>query len=118
MQLTWLVLASVLAVGVGYVAVRRARRPAVVDWTLLCGSLFALATRDLFRTRERARPAHGDESATDGGSRQPVPESSAERSLRSSAAESRRRRPTADAVVRASRAASRRMVELTAPNIG
>jgi len=70
MQLTWLVLASGLAVGVGYVAVRRARRLALVDWTLLCGSLFALATRDLFRTRERARPAHGGESATDGASRQ------------------------------------------------
>jgi len=78
MRLTWLVLASVLAVGVGYVAVRRARRLAVVDWTLLCGSLFALATRDLFRTRERARPAHG-ESATDGGSRQSADSRSANR---------------------------------------
>jgi hypothetical protein len=84
MQLTWLVLASVLAVGVGYVAVRRARRLAVVDWALLCGSLFALATRDLFRTRERARPTHtGRESAADGASRRSASGQSANRSSRS-----------------------------------
>ncbi|UPV99390.1 hypothetical protein M0R88_12745 [Halorussus gelatinilyticus] len=72
MQLTWLVLASVLLVGVSYVAVRRARRPRVVDWTFLGASLFALATRDLFRTREQARPAHARrESAAESATRRP-----------------------------------------------
>ncbi|WP_135851610.1 hypothetical protein [Halorussus salinus] len=96
MQLTWLALASVLAVGVGYVAVRRARRLAVVDWTLLCGSLFALATRDLFRTRERARPAHGGESATDGASRRSADDQSGKHQSSGRRAPRRRNRGDGD----------------------
>ncbi|WP_128477633.1 hypothetical protein [Halorussus pelagicus] len=46
-----------LFVGVGYVVVRRAPRPRVVNWTLLGGALFALATRDLFRSREQGHPS-------------------------------------------------------------
>jgi hypothetical protein len=59
MQLTWLLPASLLFLGVGYVVVRRAPRPEFVNWTLLGATLFALATRDLFRSRERGRPATG-----------------------------------------------------------
>jgi len=57
MQLTWLIPASVLLVGVGYVVVRRAPQPRVLDWTLLGAALFALATRDLFRSREQGYPS-------------------------------------------------------------
>lgn len=57
MELTWLVASSMLFVGVGYGFLKRARRPRVVCWTLLGTSLFALATRDLFRSREQNRPA-------------------------------------------------------------
>lgn len=57
MELTWLVASSVLVVGSGYAFLRRAKRFRVVGWTLLGASLFALATRDLFRSRERGRPA-------------------------------------------------------------
>lgn len=56
MELTVLVASSVLFVGVGYVFVRTARRSRVVVWTLVCASLFALSTRDLFRSRERGPP--------------------------------------------------------------
>ena len=56
MELTWLALASLLFVGVGYAFVQRAPRPRFVRWSLLCTSLFAHATRDLFRPRERGPP--------------------------------------------------------------
>lgn len=59
MELTWIAAASLLFVGVGYVFVQRAPRPRFVRWSLLCASLFALATRDLFRPRERGPPATG-----------------------------------------------------------
>ncbi|WP_435179653.1 hypothetical protein [Halorussus sp. AFM4] len=55
MDPTWAI-AAIPLVGVGYVFARRARRTRVVCWTLLGASLFALATRDLFRSREQARP--------------------------------------------------------------
>ncbi|UPV73355.1 hypothetical protein M0R89_12455 [Halorussus limi] len=71
MELTWLIPASVLLVGVGYVTVRRAPRPRFVNWTLLGASLFALATRDLFRSRERGQSAPAArESATETANRQ------------------------------------------------
>lgn len=57
MELTWIAAASLLFVGVGYAFVQRAPRPRFVRWSLLCASLFALATRDLFRPRERGPPA-------------------------------------------------------------
>ncbi|MFC7081064.1 hypothetical protein [Halorussus caseinilyticus] len=57
MELTWLVPASILLVGVGYACFRLAQRTLAVGWTLLGASLFALATRDLFRSREQGRPA-------------------------------------------------------------
>ncbi|WP_137283382.1 hypothetical protein [Halorussus salinisoli] len=56
MELTWLVASSILFVGVGYGFVQRAQRTRAVGWTLLGASLFALATRDLFRSREQGRP--------------------------------------------------------------
>ncbi|NHN58098.1 MULTISPECIES: hypothetical protein [Halorussus] len=56
MDPTWVIAAAVPLVGAGYVFARRARRSRVVCWTLLGASLFALATRDLFRSREQARP--------------------------------------------------------------
>ena len=56
MDPTWAIAAAIPLVGVGYVFARRARRSRVVCWTLLGTSLFALATRDLFRSREQARP--------------------------------------------------------------
>ncbi|NEU57349.1 hypothetical protein [Halorussus sp. MSC15.2] len=66
MELTWLVASSILLVSVGYGFLRRARRTRVVCWTRLGASLFALATRDLFQSRERGRPAASPvgESAT------------------------------------------------------
>jgi hypothetical protein len=73
MDLTWVAATSFLLVGVGYVVVQTADRFRVVCWALLCASLFALSTRDLFRTRERGPPAttasgeptnRSDESAT------------------------------------------------------
>lgn len=57
MELTWIAAASLLCAGFGYVLVRRAKRFRVVCWTLLGASLFALATRDLFRSREQGRPS-------------------------------------------------------------
>lgn len=57
MDLTWLVGTSLLLVGIGYAFVQKAPRFRLVCWSLLCASLFALATRDLFRTREQGRPA-------------------------------------------------------------
>lgn len=57
MELTWIAAASLLFVGVGYAFVQRVPRPRVVRWSLICASLFALATRDLFRPRERGPPA-------------------------------------------------------------
>jgi hypothetical protein len=57
MDLTWVAAASFLLVGVGYAFVQQSRRFRVVCWVLLCASLFALSTRDLFRTRERGPPA-------------------------------------------------------------
>ena len=59
MDLTWVAAASFLLVGVGYAFVQTAHRFRVVCWVLLCASLFALSTRDLFRTRERGPPATG-----------------------------------------------------------
>ena len=59
MELTWVAAASLLFAGVGYAFVQRAPRPRFVVWSLLCASLFALATRDLFRPREQNRPAAG-----------------------------------------------------------
>lgn len=56
MDLTWAVAASLLVVGTGYAFVRTAHRLRVVRWGLLCASLFALATRDLFRPYEPNRP--------------------------------------------------------------
>lgn len=57
MELTWVAAASLVFVGVGYAFVQRAPRPRFVRWSLVCASLFALATRDLFRPRERGPPA-------------------------------------------------------------
>jgi hypothetical protein len=57
MDLTWVAATSFLLVGVGYAFVQTAQRFRVVCWVLLCASLFALSTRDLFRTRERGPPA-------------------------------------------------------------
>lgn len=57
MELTWLAGTSLLLVGVGYAFVQKAPRFRFVCWGLLCVSLFALATRDLFRPHERGRPA-------------------------------------------------------------
>ena len=56
MDPTWAIAAAIPLVGVGYVFARRARRTRIVWWTLIGASLFALATRDLFRSREQARP--------------------------------------------------------------
>lgn len=56
MELTWLFATSVLLFGGGYVFLQRAPRPRFVGWTLLGASLFALATRDLFRSRQQGRP--------------------------------------------------------------
>ncbi|USZ68876.1 hypothetical protein NGM10_03860 [Halorussus salilacus] len=83
MDLTLVAASSVLFVGVGYAFVRRARRSRVVVWALVCASLFALSTRDLFRSRERSRPGRtpsdgrsdrsaGRADATDDGSRPPL----------------------------------------------
>jgi hypothetical protein len=57
MELTWLAGTSLLLVGVGYAFVQKAPRFRLVCWGLLCVSLFALATRDLFRPHEQGRPA-------------------------------------------------------------
>ncbi|WP_276300607.1 hypothetical protein [Halorussus lipolyticus] len=57
MELTWIVASSLLCAGFGYVFVRRAKQFRVVCWTLLGASLFALATRDLFRSRQQGRPS-------------------------------------------------------------
>lgn len=57
MELTWLLATSVLALGVGYVALQYAPKPRFVRWTLLGAALFALATRDLFQSRQEGRPA-------------------------------------------------------------
>lgn len=56
MDPAWAIAGAIPLVGVGYVVARRARRTRIVCWTLLGASLFALATRDLFRSREQARP--------------------------------------------------------------
>ena len=56
MELTVLAASSLFLVSFGYVFVRRIKRLRVVCWTLLGVSLFVLATRDLFRSRERGRP--------------------------------------------------------------
>jgi hypothetical protein len=64
MELTSLAAASLFLVGFGYVFVRRVKRLRVVCWTVLGVSLFALATRDLFRSRERGRPAAAPRRAT------------------------------------------------------
>jgi len=88
MQLTWLIPASLLFVGVGYVVVRRAPRPRVVNWTLLGAALFALATRDLFRSRERGRPAPG--------AGEPPTETASGRATRRSANRSAPNRPPAN----------------------
>lgn len=66
MELTLLVAASVLVVGVGYVFVQRVPRSRFVYQCLLGATLFALATRDLFRPRERGPPVPGasDETST------------------------------------------------------
>lgn len=55
MELSWVAAGSVLLVGVGYVSVRQATRFRLVCWIVLCVSLFALATRDLFRPRNTGR---------------------------------------------------------------
>jgi hypothetical protein len=66
MELTWLFAGSVVALGVGYVVLQRAPQPGFVRWTLLSAALFALATRDLFQSRQRGRPAGGQvEGSTD-----------------------------------------------------
>ncbi|WP_135825645.1 hypothetical protein [Halorussus ruber] len=56
MEPTVLVTSSLVCVGLGYALLRRAMRFWAVRWALLGASLFALATRDLFRSRERSRP--------------------------------------------------------------
>ncbi|WP_135830578.1 hypothetical protein [Halorussus halobius] len=63
MELTWVAAGSALVVGLGYVSVRAAHRLRPVCWLVLCASLFALATRDLFRPRERGHPASGANEA-------------------------------------------------------
>lgn len=75
MELTLLAGSSVLAVGVGYALVRTARRTRPVVWAMVCASLIALSTRDLFRSRQRGRPesrsrhpsANRSRAVTDGG---------------------------------------------------
>ena len=62
MELTWLAGTSLLLVGVGYAFVQRAPRFRLVCWGLLCASLFALATRDLFRPHEQGPPASSADS--------------------------------------------------------
>jgi hypothetical protein len=57
MEPTVLVASSLVCAGLGYALLRRAMRFWAVRWTLLGASLFALATRDLFRSREQSRPA-------------------------------------------------------------
>ncbi|WP_132057722.1 hypothetical protein [Halorussus amylolyticus] len=61
MELTWFAGSSVLLLGVGYVCARRASRSPPAVWLVICGSLFALSTRDLFRSRERGRPRSEDD---------------------------------------------------------
>jgi len=56
MELTWVAAGSALLVCLGYVSVRAAHRLRPVCWLVLCASLFALATRDLFRPRQRGQP--------------------------------------------------------------
>lgn len=63
MELTVLAVSSVFLVGVGYAAVQKAQQSPLVAWTLVCASLFALSTRDLFQSRERGFP---DSESTDG----------------------------------------------------
>jgi len=99
MDLTWVAATSFLLVGVGYAFVQTAHRFRVVCWVLLCASLFALSTRDLFRTRERGPPAPtasreeptrpDDDSATRPG------ESPSRRTARADAADERDRPPLA-----------------------
>jgi hypothetical protein len=70
MELTWVAAGTVLLVCAGYVSVREAHRLRPLCWLVLCASLFALATRDLFRPRQRGQPVSeagesGSESTAD-----------------------------------------------------
>jgi len=66
MDLTLVAAGSLLLVGTGYAVVRRAHRFRIGWRALVCVSLFALATRDLFQPRERRSPAQrGDDQRAD-----------------------------------------------------
>lgn len=81
MEPTWVAAASPLAVALGYVLVRRARRSRAVTWALVCLSLVALSTRWLFDSRRRGRfesppvdgstTPSGKTAAADGGEEPP-----------------------------------------------
>lgn len=64
MKLLWVALSSLVVVATGYAVARRVEYSPIVDWALLCTSLFVLSTRDLLRSREAGRPVTDAETTS------------------------------------------------------
>lgn len=66
MDLTVIAVTLAVAVGGGFAVVTVRGRPSVLAWARVGGKLFLLATRDLFRSRDRSRTNRQYAAESDG----------------------------------------------------